>query len=452
MTFSTQSRAGRTASSTATRTRTRLTSTRTVAIVDAVLWSERARRSIGRALRLAARFVVSSVTPAGWLVVAAATAGLAAGIVFGWVELAAAGVAALVLVACSVPFLLGAGSYRVDLALTRERVVAGSTVSGAVRVLHVGRRVALPGRLEIPVGEGLVEVSVPLLRAGGEYRDEIVVPAYRRGVIPVGPATTVRGDPLGILRRSEPRTERSEIFVHPRTVSVPSTSAGMIRDLEGNPTTDIVDSDISFHAIREYAPGDSPRHIHWKSTAKTGQLMVRQYEETRRSRLALVVSRRADEFADDDEFELAVSAAASLSVRALRDGRELEAVTGADVPAFVANAVATTESLRSVTPRALLDAFAGIASTPASGAIETICTLAGQEVRGLSLAVVVVGSPVEIRRLRAASLAFPVAVPTLVIRCAPEESPSVRVLGSLTVVTIAILDDLRHLLARGAGR
>ena len=46
---------------------------------------------------------------------------------------------------------------------------------------------------------------------------------------------------------------------------------------------------MSFHAIREYAPGDSRRQIHWKSTAKTGQLMVRQYEESRRSRMAVVL-------------------------------------------------------------------------------------------------------------------------------------------------------------------
>ena len=42
-------------------------------------------------------------------------------------------------------------------------------------------------------------------------------------------------------------------------------------------------------ALREYQPGDDLRHVHWKSTAKTGRLMVRQYEESRRSRMAVVL-------------------------------------------------------------------------------------------------------------------------------------------------------------------
>ena len=72
---------------------------------------------------------------------------------------------------------------------------------------------------------------------------------------------------------------------------------------------------MSFHAIREYTPGDSRRQIHWKSTAKTGQLMVRQFEESRRSRMAVVLSLALADYADEDEFELGVSAAASLAPR-----------------------------------------------------------------------------------------------------------------------------------------
>ena len=107
----------------------------------------------------------------------------------------------------------------------------------------------------------------------------------------------------------------------------------MIRDLEGSPTRRLVDSDMSFHAIREYAPGDARKQIHWKSTAKTGRLMVRQYEESRRSRMAVVLGVAAAEYADADEFELAVSCAASLGLRAVRDARDVAIVTGSADPA-----------------------------------------------------------------------------------------------------------------------
>ena len=65
-----------------------------------------------------------------------------------------------------VPFLFGARSYDVDLVLAHERVVAGDGVTGEIVVRNDGRRVALPGRLDIPVGAGLVEFGVPLLRPG----------------------------------------------------------------------------------------------------------------------------------------------------------------------------------------------------------------------------------------------------------------------------------------------
>lgn len=448
MTFSTESRAGRTATSTVTRTR--YSTERSGALVEAVMWWTVAARRIAQAWRATIAFLRTSVTPAGWLLFATATVGIAVGATFRWVELLVAGVAAIVLLVLSVPFLFGAGAYRIDLSLTDERVVAGTEVVGTIVVENAGTRSALPGRLDIPVGSGLVDVNVPFLRPGAVMTETLSVPAYRRGIIPVGPATSVRGDPLGILRRARTWAERNELFVHPHTVAVPSTSAGFIRDLEGRPSTDIVDSDISFHAIREYAPGDSQRHIHWKSTAKTGQLMVRQYEETRRSKLALVLSRRADEFASEEEFEMAVSVVGSLGVRAIRDGRDIEVVTGADLPEFVSRSVEATTVLRSVTTRSLLDGLAGVEVTPSTSPIEGVAALTAQEIAGLSIAFLVVGSTVALRRLQAASLAFPVAASTVVVRCDPESAPSVRVLGSLTVMTIGILDDLRQLLARGA--
>lgn len=98
-------------------------------------------------------------------------------------------------------------------------------------------------------------------------------------------------------------TAREQVIVHPRTIAIPSTSTGLVRDLEGQATTDLSPADIAFHAIREYMPGDDPRTIHWKSTAKSGALMVRQFEDTRRSHLVVALGIARGEFADDEEFE-----------------------------------------------------------------------------------------------------------------------------------------------------
>ena len=53
------------------------------------------------------------------------------------------------------------------------------------------------------------------------------MPTHRRGVIPIGPARTLQGDPRGLVRRSVEWTEVTERYVHPRTVALESLGAGL---------------------------------------------------------------------------------------------------------------------------------------------------------------------------------------------------------------------------------
>ena len=313
-----------------------------------------------------------------------------------------------------------------------------------------GRRIALPGRIDIPVGEGLVEFGVPLLRPAHTIAQPVDIPNLPRGIITVGPATTVRSDPIGLLRREHAFEDVHQVHVHPRTTSVPSTSAGLIRDLEGNPTRRLVDADMSFHAIREYAPGDSQRQIHWKSTAKTGQLMVRQYEESRRSRMAVVLAIAEREYADADEFELAVSCAASLGLRAVRDARDLDIVVGSEVPRVVRGRLRSVQHIPAVSPRVLLDGFSGIDRLENTMPVEDVCRLAAEANDRLSIAVIVTGSRVSLTRLRQAALGFPVDTAVLAVICDERAHPRMQPLAGLTVMTVGTLDDLSGLLLRGA--
>jgi len=101
----------------------------------------------------------------------------------------------------------------------------------------------------------------------------------RRGRFRLGPATLISGDPFGIvrLRRSFPAT--GEILVYPQMVDVPDFRLPGA-ELPGGQTTRA----RSFHltpnvaTVREYAPGDSMNRIHWRSTARLGQLMVKEFE------------------------------------------------------------------------------------------------------------------------------------------------------------------------------
>ncbi|TDN90604.1 DUF58 domain-containing protein [Microbacterium sp. BK668] len=437
-------------STAAATTRTVAPVTRGRTLVRAVVWATDASRAVGRGVASAADWTAQTVRPAGVLVVAAASVGLLLGIAFGWVEWMVAGAIALLLLLMAVPFLFGARSYDVDLTLAHERVVAGSGVVGEIVVRNHGNRIALPGRLDIPVGAGLVEFGVPLLRPGHTIAQPLDIPDLRRGIVTVGPATTVRSDPIGLLRREHAFEDVHELYVHPRTTTVPSTSAGLVRDLEGSPTRRLVDADMSFHAIREYAPGDSRRQIHWKSTAKTGQLMVRQYEESRRSRMAIVLAIAEGEYADADEFELAVSCAASLGLRAVHDDRDLDIVVGSEVPRVIRGRLRAIQRIPAPAPRPMLDGFSGVQLIENTMPIEDVCRLTAEADDRLSIAFVVVGSRVSLTRLRQAALAFPTDTAVVAVICDERAHPRMQPIAGLTILTVGTLDDLSGLLLRGA--
>ncbi|KQP69634.1 hypothetical protein ASF40_17415 [Microbacterium sp. Leaf288] len=448
----------RTVQSTGTTGRTHVTATATSvgesrrgrAFVRAAVWWTGVWRAAGSGITTAAEWAAQTVRPAGALVALAATVGLVLGVVFGWVEFMVAGAASVVLILAAVPFLFGARAYDVDLSLTHERIVAGEGVTGRIDVRNDGHRTALPGRIDIPVGAGLVEFGVPLLRPGNAVEQPLDIPGLPRGIVRVGPATTVRSDPIGMLRREHSFPDVHDLYVHPRTTALPSTSAGLIRDLEGAPTRRLVDADMSFHAIREYAPGDSRRQIHWRSTAKTGRLMVRQYEESRRSRMAVVLAVAAAEYADADEFELAVSCAASLGLRAVHDARDVQIVTGSEIPRVVRGRLRAIRHIPAAAPRPMLDGFSGVELLESTMPVGEVCRLAAESGERLSIAFVVVGSRVPLTRLQQAALAFPADTAVVGLICDERAHPRMQPLSGMTVLTVGTLEDLSGLLLRGA--
>ncbi|UOE43960.1 DUF58 domain-containing protein [Agromyces larvae] len=452
MTFHTESRLTRTAAATGTVTRagtvTRVSRVRRGPVANAVwrlrVWWLRTRVAV----RTAAGWLRDTVSPAGAVLAFVAVAGVIGGAAYGWVEAwAAAAVAAILLVLC-VPFLLGAHEYRLQLELDRDRVVAGSEVHGRLDLVNAGRRTALPGVVDIPVGGGLVEVHVPLLRGGAHHAHELAIAAERRGIIDVGPMTVSRGDPIGILRREQRWPDVQRVHVHPVTVRIPSLSAGLVRDLEGTPTGTLVDADLSFHAVREYVPGDSQRHVHWKATARTGKLMVRQYEESRHARIAVLLDVDRAEYADDDEFETAVSAAASIGVQAVREGREVSAGVGGPLPDFGGD-VLSLRTLPTLTPRAFLDAMSGVESGDRVTRVEQVATLAAQTYEHLSVVFLVTGSLLPLQRLRQAGITLPPGVGVIAVRCELGAEPSLRRTREVQVLTVGALGDLTRMLAKG---
>lgn len=410
----------------------------------------RAGLATARATRLVAARLRAVVTPLGWIVLVLTPIALVAGYRLGWVELVVIGWAGVVLAVLAALSLLGRAGPSIALRLPHRRVVVGDPAIGTVEAANPGRRRLLGVTVEVPVGSGLAELALPGLPAGEGAVREFAVPTSRRGIIPVGPVRTVRGDPIGLVRRELVWTDRVDLVVHPRTVSVPSTSTGLIRDLEGTPTRDLTASDVAFHALREYQPGDEPRFIHWKSTAKTGVHMVRQFEQTRRSHLVVAMSLATTDYASEEQFELAVSVTGSLGVRAIRDGRAVSVVVSTITPDTARRRRWAVRSLATHVPGRLLDDLAVVEADARALGMRDVARLAAEQTAGISIAFLVCGSLATATELRSAANAFPGDVEVIAIVCDPEAVPGFRRMAGLSVLTIGYLEDLRIALARTA--
>ncbi|WP_061781917.1 DUF58 domain-containing protein [Microbacterium hominis] len=385
------------------------------------------RRRTTRALRT----VADVVQPLGWVLIATAVLVWWLAFAYGWREfLVVAGVVTTTLVV-SLGFLFGRTTYEIGLDLTRTHVVVGERAVGGLMLANRTSRTLLPSEVILPVGAGRGVFQVPRLVPGEEHEEVFAIPTTARGVLSVGPVSVRRGDPLGLFERAHDRRQAVDLYVHPRTTTLDGLSLGHLRDLEGLPVQHLSRDDVSFHALREYQPGDDLRHVHWKSTARVGEVMVRQYEETRRSHFVVGLSTLPDEYREAEEFELAISVAGSVGLRALRDSRILDVRT-------------QHGPVRSVTARRFLDELSMLgASRPRLGGTVALAGSIAAHAPDAAVVVLVTGARTDAAELRLACSRLPQGVRALaVVADVRVDAPALQRIGEADVVTIGALDQL----------
>src|SRR4051812_24114115 len=161
------------------------------------------------------------------------------------------------------------------------------------------------------------------------------VRADARGRYEIGPLVVRLTDPFGLceLTRSFPSAER--LTVIPQVVPLPNQRlAGEYAGSGESRARSVAVHGEDDAATREYRQGDDLRRVHWRSTARTGELMVRREEQPWESRATVVLDTRT--YAHRGEgptasFEWAVSAAASISMHLRAAGYKLRLVTGSGV-------------------------------------------------------------------------------------------------------------------------
>lgn len=372
--------------------------------------------------------ILATVTPLGWLMIVLLTLGAIPAWRFGWHEFRALWVLAAVVLLLAVASVLGRREHEVSFELDRPRVQAGETVNGQVVVTATGRRRSAASTLQFLVDDEDVSFRVPELPPGTRYEERFSIPTERRGVIRIGPVSSVQSDPLMTLNRVKELSGVHELFVHPRIIRAGSGAVGFLRDVEGITTSNLSSSDVSFHALREYVPGDDRRSVHWRTTARTGRLMVRQFEETLRAHLLILLSTRAEDYPDPEDFELAVSVAGSLGTSALHEERQVTFVT-------------SNEELRFPDAIGMLDRLSGVECAENAPTLRQVASR-HTGTPGLSVVALISGAapPGE---LRGVQRAVPPGVVSFALRCNRAAQMARSRTGPMSVIDIADLEQLR---------
>jgi uncharacterized protein (DUF58 family) len=275
------------------------------------------------------------LTRQGWLCVWGGGTSIVLARLLGIGELYVFGAVALGLVAIALLYVrLTRLDLQVDRVVHPARVHAGQVSRVEVRVRNVRAKDTPVLRLRDPVtGTAGAELLVPPLDQGAASIAGYRLPTDRRGIIRVGPLRVEVTDPLGLAHASTIAAPRVEVTVYPRVDDIralPFTTgndplAGALHPQALGRTGD------DFYALRPYVVGDDLRRIHWPSTARHDELLVRQQEQPWQGRTTVLLDvRRAAH--DGDSLEVAVSAAASIvsANGARRDLVRLASTDGAD--------------------------------------------------------------------------------------------------------------------------
>ena len=161
------------------------------------------------------------------------------------------------------------------------------------------------------VGTASIGLRPPPMAAGATHTTTYLLPTARRGCYTIGPLHIGRSDPLSFMSVSHSVSAEATLWVLPTIHKASPIPTGRSQELEGPTSNSAPRGGIAFHCLREYAPGDDPRLIHWRSTARTGTLMVRHTVITNEPRLLIVLDTSSDPY-DEESFEDAVRVAASL--------------------------------------------------------------------------------------------------------------------------------------------
>lgn len=262
------------------------------------------------------------MTGRGWAVLAAAVVLLIAGRLLGLEDLYLVGAGLLLVLALGALYVKTAGS---EVSATRRvlpaRVHAGGSSRVELAIVNRSRRTSPVLAVRDPFDGGVrwARFLVAPLGPGELARAAYRLPTERRGVFDLGPLEVGLSDPFGLVASTTEVASRTRLTVYPRIdpVAPPPSSHGDDPLAGADHPRGLTGSGEDFYALRPYVRGDDLRKVHWPSTAKADDLLLRQDEMPWQSRSTLLLDCRAT-VCPPPALEVLVSAAASLVVAAAR--------------------------------------------------------------------------------------------------------------------------------------
>ncbi|WEV52687.1 DUF58 domain-containing protein [Bifidobacterium sp. ESL0704] len=372
-------------------------------------------------------WLTAYVSPLGWSVTGMAVVCLVAFPALGWHELLVCGIIGLVMLALGIAMSLGNTKFHAALSVSDNRITVGDSVRVDVNIANPGKSPTVSVQGDLPMGEMHQHFRIPALMPGKSRDEQVEFRATSRAILPVGPLKISKGDPFGIVRHEQSLSESVQVFIHPKTVFLNTLDSGIFRDLEGSPSGQVVDDDLDFYGLREYRPGDDMRNVHWLSSAKTGTLMVRQYEATKRTDTSITLGVNPTDYTTEDEFELAVSTAASIGTECLVEGRPLAVQ-------------ASSDSLIARGAMPFLDWMSGVKPDMDENPNLALTTLKTSP--AASFYFFVVGSGARLERLRRIAAALNRESICVMLQIDPIAGNAIHQYDDFTLATLSALDDL----------
>jgi len=252
--------------------------------------------------------------------------------------------------------------------LESPRTAAGQESAVTLRLDNVSR---------LPSGLMLVEDRVPYVlgnrprfvldRVEPRGRREVTYPVRSevRGRYQIGPMSIRLTDPFGLCELHRSFSAKDTLIVTPPVHELPAVPlAGEWAGSGESRARSVASAGEDDAGTREYRQGDDLRRVHWRSTARTGQLMVRREEQPWQARSTVLLDTRRLAHAGEgpgSSFEWAVSTAASVGLHLLKHGYFVRLLT--DTGAHVGGADLSVDGSSGDVEGALLDALAVVTTS-----------------------------------------------------------------------------------------